>query len=60
MRTSSSDDNKYPRFCDLASSDDTVFSAFKSSSIYNEILEHVTKEASSSASLSPRRGISTW
>jgi putative sugar O-methyltransferase len=44
MRTSSSDDNKYPRFCELASREDTVFNTFKSSLTYNEILEHVTKE----------------
>ena len=44
MKTSTSDDNQYPIFCESASTDDTVFKTFKTSSIYNGILEHVSVE----------------
>jgi len=44
MKTSTSDDSNYPVFCDSAATDDTVFKTFKTASIYNEILEHVSVE----------------
>lgn len=44
MKTSTSDDNHYPIFCESAAADDTVFKTFKTSPIYNEILEHVSVE----------------
>jgi len=44
MKTSTSDDNVYPAFCELASKDDNVFKVFKTSSAYTGILEHVSTE----------------
>lgn len=42
-KTSISDDNNYPSFCDLASKNDNVFSTFRKNYEYTKILEHVTK-----------------
>lgn len=42
--TSLSDNHSYPRFCLQASRDDRTFSTFRRNPIYNEILEHVTRE----------------
>lgn len=44
MKTSSSDDNKYPSFCELASKDENIFANFKRSPTYTAILEHVSVE----------------
>jgi len=40
--TSISDNIKYPELCSLALSNSNIFNNFKSNTIYNEILEHVT------------------
>jgi putative sugar O-methyltransferase len=39
-----SDDNEYPKFCELAASNDDVFKTFKTSFVYTRILEHVNYE----------------
>lgn len=44
MRKSVSDFDSYRNFCKLAASDENVFSTFKRSSIYTEILEHCSYE----------------
>ena len=44
MSTSSSDNGAYPQFCKLASTDNNVFESFKTSPVYNGVLEHVTVE----------------
>lgn len=43
-RTSILDDNIYPALCQAASENPILFSKFRRNSIYNKILEHVTKE----------------
>ncbi len=40
MKSSVSDNLKYPEFCQLASENDDVFNSFRQNSIYQEILEH--------------------
>lgn len=42
--SSISDDDEYPRFCELASGNTRVFRRFRRSAIYMRILEHVTRE----------------
>lgn len=42
--SSISDNEDYPRFCELASRDDEVFARFRRSAIYMRILEHLTRE----------------
>jgi hypothetical protein len=42
--SSISDDNDYPRFCELAATDDVVFARFRRSAIYMQILEHLSRE----------------
>lgn len=42
MRTSISDDNIYPNFCEQASQDSLVFNTFRINNKYKGILEHVT------------------
>jgi putative sugar O-methyltransferase len=44
MKTSISDNNTYPNFCEKASQDEELFKNFRTNKFYNEILEHVTKE----------------
>jgi putative sugar O-methyltransferase len=44
LKTSVSDNNKYPDFCLKASNDVLVFSNFRQNSVYREILEHVTPQ----------------
>ena len=41
-KTSISDDNIYPSFCDLAAKNELVFNTFRSNQNYTGILEHVT------------------
>lgn len=41
-KTSISDDNIYPHFCDLASKNQLIFNTFRSNQNYTGILEHVT------------------
>jgi putative sugar O-methyltransferase len=43
-RTSISDDNIYPHFCESACEDDNIFNVFRSNNKYSPILEHVSKE----------------
>jgi putative sugar O-methyltransferase len=43
MRSSISDDNIYPNFCQSAADNHTVFDTFRSNRTYLEILEHVTR-----------------
>lgn len=42
MRTSISDDNIYPNFCEQASQDTSIFNTFRINNKYTGILEHVT------------------
>jgi putative sugar O-methyltransferase len=42
-RTSISDDVTYPKFCELASTEETTFNTFRTNIAYQPILEHVTK-----------------
>jgi putative sugar O-methyltransferase len=42
-KTSISDDNEYPNFCELAATNSIVFDTFRKNFKYNKILEHVTK-----------------
>ncbi|MDR1507841.1 MAG: putative sugar O-methyltransferase [Treponema sp.] len=44
LKTSVSDNGKYPDFCLKASNDVLIFSNFRQNSIYREILEHVTPQ----------------
>jgi len=44
LKTSLSDNQKYPDFCIKASSDALVFSNFRQNSIYRQILEHVDEK----------------
>ena len=43
MKSSISDGTSYERICERMSKDETFFKDFKQNQIYNEILEHVTK-----------------
>lgn len=42
-KTSISDDNIYPQFCELAATNDNIFNGFRSNLNYKGILEHVTQ-----------------
>jgi putative sugar O-methyltransferase len=44
LKTSLSDNEKYPDFCLKASSDRLLFSNFRQNSVYRQILEHVDSE----------------
>jgi putative sugar O-methyltransferase len=44
MKTSISDDNIYPNFCELAANDDSIFNTFRMNPNYTSILEHVSFE----------------
>lgn len=44
MKTSVSDNSKYPEVCYAAATSDEAFKVFKSNSTYREILEHVSYE----------------
>jgi hypothetical protein len=44
LKTSLSDNDKYPDFCLKASNDVLVFSNFRQNPVYREILEHVTPQ----------------
>ena len=41
-KTSCSDDEEYPQFCELASNDDSVFENFRSDPVYRKIVETVS------------------
>jgi hypothetical protein len=43
-RSSISDDDVFPLFCELASRDDAVFARFRRSALFMGILEHVSRE----------------
>ena len=44
LRSSLSDNGRYPDFCWLAAHDSNVFKGFRTSAVYREILEHVTEQ----------------
>lgn len=46
-KTSCSDNDVYPRFCELASNDERAFASFRRDPVYRGVVETVTREAGS-------------